>query len=151
MNKELKITKNTSRNVAIAKDRMLGATYKELSKKYGIKDSSISYALNRDEIKDVMNMALNHLATFAPIVVKNYRDLLESKNENIRLKATTNLAQILGIQPSHTPSQINNLYIQQNNINGISDTMREVIKRISIGYNSENDVIDAEFQELINE
>lgn len=145
-----RLGKKGERNLNIAKDRMQGATFRELSKKYGISDASVSYVLSKDEIRDVLDTALNHLASFSPIVVKNYRELLNSKSENIRLKATQALAEILGIKPGANPSVINNLYLQQNNIIGISDTMREVIRGISGVGRADADVIDAEFAEILD-
>ncbi len=144
--KDFKVTKNTKRNIGIAFDKLNGMTYRELSKKYGIKDASISYALNKAEIKDCIETALNHLVSFAPIVVRNYRQLLESKNENTKLKATMALSQILGLTPSHTTSQVHNLYIQQNNINQISDGMRSIIGKLS----GKQDFVDAEFEDILD-
>ena len=139
--------KTAKRNELIVKDRLLGATYRDLTKKYGISNASISYVLSKDEVQEVLADALNHLASFAPIVVKNYRELLNSDKESIQLKATEALASILGFKPSNSPSQINNLYIQQHNMNMITDNMRELINNLS----TQSDVIDAEFQEIISD
>lgn len=145
-----RLGKKAERDLSVVKDKLQGATYRELSKKYGISDSSITYILSKDEIRDVLDTALNHLASFSPIVVKNYRELLNSKSENIRLKATQALAEILGIKPGANPGVINNLYLQQNNIIGISDTMREVMRGISGVGRADADVIDAEFAEILD-
>ncbi len=133
------------RNLAIVNDRLSGATFRELAKKYNISNASISYVLNKDEVKAILNDALNHLASFAPLLVKNYRDLLESSNENIKFKATESLASVLGLKPSNVPSQINNMYIQQN-VGVISESMQELINKIGAPV----EFVDAEFEELIS-
>ncbi len=132
------------RDLAIIEDRLHGATYRDLAKKYGISNASISYVLNKTEVKEILNDALNHLASFAPLLVKNYRDLLDSNNENIKYKATESLAKVLGFMPSNAPSQINNLYIQQN-IGTISETMQDLISKIG----QPSEFVDAEFEEVL--
>lgn len=150
INKIIEYNPKTARNISIYQDRLKGKTYNEIAKKYGISNSSVSYILNKGEIQDLITSALNHLASFAPIIVKNYRDLLNSQDEKIRLKATHTLAQIIGIAPSNKASHIQNLYVTQNNITGISDTMRSIIKGISIDQTGDNDIIDAEFEDILN-
>ena len=133
------------RDMSIAKDHIeKGMVYKDLAAKYGVSTATISYILNRDEVRDVVNTALTHLASFSPIVVRNYEQLLNSKSESIRWKATEGLAKLIGLYPSHTPSQINMLYVQQGNISGISEAMQELITKIG----DKQDFIDAEFEEI---
>ena len=145
--KALTLSKKPKRDLAMVQDRLEGATYKELAKRYGIANASVSYILNKDEMKQILHDTLNHLASFAPIVVRNYRELLNSNKESIRLKATDNLAKILGLTPSHAPSQINNLYIQQNNLGIISDSMKSFINKMT----GQDDFIDAEFTAIIDD
>ena len=145
--KSLTLSKKPKRDLAMVQDRLEGATYKELAKRYGIANASVSYILNKTEMKAILQDTLNHLASFAPIVVRNYRLLLNSDKESIRLKATDNLAKILGLTPSHAPSQINNLYIQQNNLGMISDSMKEFISKMA----GQDDFIDAEFSAIIDD
>ena len=133
------------RNLTIIEDRLTGATYRDLASKYGISNASISYILNKNEVKEILNSALNHLASFAPLLVKNYRELLESDNDNIKFKATESLASVLGLKPSNVPSQINNMYIQQN-VGVISETMQDLISKIG----QPVEFVDAEFDEILS-
>ena len=135
------------RNLMIAKDHISGMTYNQLAKKYDIHNATVSRILNKDEIREVLNEALNHLVTFAPIVVKNFRDMLQSDNKQIQQKATFELSKMLGLSPSHTPTQINLLFNQTNNNVILSDTMRDILTKI----NGNDDFIDAEFSAIIDD
>jgi len=148
------------RDLELARDLLAGSTYAELARRYGISNATISYRLNKPEIKEVIEDALNHLASFAPIVVKNYRDLLSSNSESIRLKATQALADILGLRPSAQQSQVNVLYVNQSEAAGISDAMRNILQQIdkkarrAIADEAapvQPDILDAEFYEVIDD
>jgi len=134
------------RNLKIAKDHLNGATYRDLMQKYDISNASISRILNKDEIKDVLDTALNHLVTFAPLIVRNYRMLLNSDKPSIRLKATEALAKILGISSTHAGTQINMMF-NQNNTTIVSDKMRDIIDKLS----GNDSFIDAEFTSIIDD
>ena len=136
----------TKRNKDIAVDHLSGATYKDLCAKYDVSNASISRILNSREVQDVLNTALNHLASFAPLVVRNYRLLLDSDKPSIRFKATQALAEILGMRPSHAPAQVSIQFNQTNNT-VISDQMREIITGIS----GNTDFVDAEFEAIIDD
>jgi len=139
-------------DLAMVHDALMGSTYADLAQKYGISNASVSYRLNKAEVREVIEDALNHLATFAPIVVKNYRDLLASKSEAMRFKATQALADILGLRPAANQSQINVLYLNQADAAGISDAMRSILQQINTGKDitpRDSDVIDAEFTEIL--
>jgi len=135
------------RDAEIVEARLNGATYDDLARRYEISNSSISRILNKREVKDVLDTALNHLVSFAPIVVRNYRTLLESKDARVRQKATDAMAKILGLTPSHTPAQINALFVQNNSTTIISDKMREIIDQIS----GNHDFVDAEFTAILGD
>ena len=140
-------TRLTNRNSKIVADHLSGATYKELCARYEVSNASISRILSKAEVKDVLDSTLNHLASFAPLIVRNYRALLNSDKPSIRLKATDALAKILGITPTHAPSQINALFVQNNATTIISDQMREIIDKCS----GNSDFIDAEFSAIIDD
>ena len=135
------------RDLQIANDRMQGLTFRELSRKYNVSNSTISRILSKQEIQDVISDSLNHLVTFAPIIVKTYRDLLNSDNDAVRLKCAAELSKIIGISPSHAPSQINILFNQSNNNIIVSDKMREIVNKLA----GNDDFIDAEFSAIIGE
>ena len=133
------------RNAEIVKAHVVeGKTYRELAAAYEISNASVGRILNKAEVRDVLDTALNHLVSFAPVVVRNYRRLLDSKNEGIVLKATEALAKILGVSPTHTPSNVNIMF-NQSNTTIISNQMREIIDGIS----GNRDFIDAEFTAIL--
>jgi len=94
------------RDAEIVEARLNGATYDDLARRYEISNSSISHILNKREVKDVLDTALNHLVSFAPIVVRNYRTLLESKDARVRQKATDAMAKILGLHLHTHPRRL---------------------------------------------
>ena len=57
------------RNADLVKDHISGATYEQMRAKYDVSNASISRILSKDEVQDLINTALNHLATFAPLIV----------------------------------------------------------------------------------
>lgn len=101
----------TNRNRTMAEDRLHGYTYSELSKKYGLAKSTIYSALNNEQIKEIIEVGQREMVSMAPIAVDNYRQLLRSEDEKIRLQASKEVLQTAGIVQSHTPSAI---YMQVN-------------------------------------
>jgi len=135
------------RNAEIVQAHVVeGKTYRELAAAYEISNASVGRILNKAEVKDVLDTALNHLVSFAPLVVRNYRMLLNSENAGIRLKATEALAKILGVSPTHTPSNVNIMF-NQSNTTIISDQMRDIIDGIS----GNRDFVDAEFTAILDD
>lgn len=133
------------RNADLVKDHISGATYEEMRAKYDVSNASISRILSKVEVQDLINTALNHLATFAPLIVRNYRTLLNSDSEKIKLAATQALAEILGVRPTHNQSQITLQFNTQHNTTIISDQMREIIDKIS----GNTEFVDAEFESIL--
>ena len=134
------------RNADLVRDHISGATYEEMRAKYDVSNASISRILSKPEVQDLVNTALNHLATFAPLIVRNYRALLDHADGRIKLAATEALAKILGITPTHAPSQIT-LQFNQTNTTIISDQMRDIIDSIS----GNRDFVDAEFTAILDD
>lgn len=94
------------RDRSIATERLKGKTYRELSARFNLSESSIHRILNDDEIRDVIETGTLEMISLVPKAVGNYEKLLDSKDEKIKLQASKDCLQTTGIIPSHTQSSI---------------------------------------------
>lgn len=94
------------RDRTIAEERLKGKTYRELSEQFGLSKSVLHRILNDDEIRDVIETGTSHMISLVPKALDNYRELLDSKDEKIRLQASKDCLQMTGIMPSHTQSPV---------------------------------------------
>jgi hypothetical protein len=94
------------RDRTIAEERLKGKTYRELSEQFGLSKSVLHRILNDDEIKDVIKTGTSHMISLVPKALDNYQELLDSKDEKIRLQASKDCLQTTGIMPSHTQSPV---------------------------------------------
>lgn len=94
------------RDRTIAEERLKGKTYRELSAQFGLSKSVLHHILNDDEIRDVIQTGTSNMVSLVPKAMDNYRVLLDSKDEKVRLQASKDCLQTTGIMPSHTQSAI---------------------------------------------
>jgi lambda repressor-like predicted transcriptional regulator len=94
------------RDRTIAEERLKGKTYRELSEQFGLSKSVLHRILNDDEIRDVIETATSHMVSLVPKALDNYHELLDSKDEKIKLQASKDCLQTTGIMPSHTQSPV---------------------------------------------
>jgi predicted transcriptional regulator len=106
------------RDATIIAARLAGQTYAEIAKTVGISKGTISRILTDEETRDVIQTGTRLMVNLTPIVVNNYNKLIKSENEEIQLKATNKVAEIIGIAPSHTPNVLINQVINQVNVTG---------------------------------
>ena len=60
------------RNVTIAKKRLQGRTYRELSKEFGISKTQIHRVLNSDECRDIIETGTKEMLALVPKAVDNF-------------------------------------------------------------------------------
>jgi hypothetical protein len=94
------------RDRTIAEERLKGKTYRELSEQFGLSKSVLHRILNDDEIRDVIETATSHMVSLVPKALDNYQELLDSKDEKVRLQASKDCLQTTSIMPSHTQSPV---------------------------------------------
>jgi transcriptional regulator with XRE-family HTH domain len=91
---------------AIAEERLKGKTYRELCEQFGLSKSHLHQILNDDAVKDVIQTGTKEMIALVPKAVDNYKELLSSKDQKIKLQASKDCLQTTGIMPSHTPSPV---------------------------------------------
>lgn len=96
------------RNRTIALDRIKGATYAQLSEKYGLAKSSLHSILSDDEIKEVIDSGVRHAVSLVPKAMGKIEKLMDSDDEKIALQASKEICNITSIAPSHAQ----NVFIQ---------------------------------------
>jgi len=92
------------RDVTIAAERLRGKTYKELSQDFGISKTQVGRILNDAEIKEVIETTQRGMVNLVPKAIENYQTLLDSDDEKIKLTASKEILQTVGVMPSHTQS-----------------------------------------------
>lgn len=125
------------RNLTIAQDRLAGATYRELSKRYGLATSTLHEILTDDEIKDVIETGTKEMIALVPKALDNYTRLLASGNDKIRLEASRDVTKNVGISPSHTQNQV-----IVNMFSGGADMAPEVLNLLRLHAQSAHEIID---------
>jgi hypothetical protein len=94
------------RDKAIAAARLQGATFRQLSKRFGVSTGTVSNILSDDEIRNIIHTGTKEMVGLVPKAISNYEQLLDSTDEKVRLKASQDVLQTTGIMPSHTQSTI---------------------------------------------
>ncbi len=147
---------NVSRNLAIAEGLLQGSSQSELAKQYNLSQSRISRILNTDDaIRTIIQGTTKKLSLLAPTVYANYTDMLaDSEDRPIQLKATQDIARIIGILPTHTSNQFI-LNIMQANViaadpSALSTIMTAVSGRMAQDkalIEPDPDVVEAEYED----
>jgi len=152
--------KQQSRDIAIAQERLSGATYKQLATNHGISTTRISQVLSKPAIKDVLESGAQQIISLIPKAIDVYQSLLDKGSDTIKLKASSDILKTTGLAPSHATTQyLTNIY---NDYSGtLSNTMQDVLthtlstsangNRLPIGHTPHTTTIDAEFSEVIAE
>jgi len=132
------------RNASLANDRIAGMTYRELSKKYSIDQSTVCRTLNKEDIKDVVDQGMIEVIARVPKGIHVVDQALDDYKNNpaVALKASDMVLKVATIAPSNVENQtINNIVNVQNNI-----TLNpNVAKNLGQAFNNnDEDVIEAE-------
>ena len=112
------------RNLSIANDRLAGHTYRQLAKDYNLSTGMISYILNDEEIKDVIESGTRELISRVPLAISRYDKILNSPDHSDHYKAIKDCLQTTGIFPSHTPSTVINNIMTVNTGPSVQDIER---------------------------
>ena len=121
----------TSQEIAIiAQERLQGLTYKELAKIHNIHASNICRALNRDEIKEILETGMQQQIALVPLAVNVLHDTaMQTEDKALRLKASETILKNTGLSPNQTTSitltQILNVHAQE-----IPESVRRIIQGI---------------------
>lgn len=102
--------KRKQRDATMAQLRLEGKSVQDIAKICNVDKSTVSRALNDDEVKAVLESTTRHLARLTPRVFTNY-ELLTSEDmlgwdKKVFLEGTRDLAKILQIAPSPTSNTI---------------------------------------------
>ena len=128
----------TYRDTAMATDKVLGLTYRELSKKYKLSTTAVFHALKKDEYKTMIEGGTAEMLTLIPDAIDVQSLSMAARDEEgnptaLSMKASENVLKMGSIIPSNVTNQtINNIYNQQNNI-VTPDTM-SLVKKIMPGF-----------------
>ncbi len=126
------------RNVAIAKDRGTGMSYKELGDKYGLSKMQIGRILKDDEIKAIIDHTTTNMVALLPeaweVHQKAMRATDKSGNPTANaLRAAETVLKVGAVMPSNVVNQrITNIVNQQNNF--ITPELMEFAKKILPGF-----------------
>ena len=128
------------RDLTIAGKRLQGATYSQLAKEFGMTKANVSYILNDEEIKEVIQEGSRRIVSLVPLAVDTYREVLQGTDNKLKLAAGKDVLQNNRIFASHTENQyIFNIFNQTNNT-----LSPEVLQLLS---NKEDaDVLDIELE-----
>ena len=97
------------RNLAIAEERLKGATEREIAAKFNMSNANAHYILNRDEIKHYIETGTKLLVERIPKAIYHYDKILSDSEHASHYKSIQDLFKATGIFPSHTQNQtINN-------------------------------------------
>ena len=128
----------TARDVTIAQERMVGATYKELADRYSLSKTHIGRILNDEDIKEVIQEGSRRIVELVPLAVDTYREVLQGDDTKLKLSAGKDILQNNRIFASHTDNQyIFNIFNQTNNT-----LSPEVLQLLSTRQASEADILD---------
>ena len=105
--------KRKLRDRTITEDRLAGATYRQLAKKHNLSYPYIGTVLKQSEMKDILETGAQQMITLVPKALDNYRLLLDSDDQNIKLKASQDVCKTTGIAPTHAQS----VYIERLTLN----------------------------------
>ena len=131
------------RHQQIIQDYLLGLNYQQLSKKYSLDKSTISYILNKDDAKKITEKTYLKRVELLPKAIDIERDLLDSDNEGIKLKVIQKLYDDVGIGKADTP-----FALFQSIIIGQLDPAAKRFVESKAADISLLDVIDADFEEI---
>ena len=131
------------RNATIAQDHLNGLNYSKIAKKHGIDKSTVYRALNKVEMKEVIDQGTSQIIALIPKAVDVHLKAMENKeNPALALKASETILKTGAIVPGNTVNQtINNIYKQTNNL--ITDKTVNLVKKILPGFQvDEQEIVD---------
>ena len=94
---------NTS--LQVAQDRLGGAVYRELAQKYNVNESTICRALQKDEIREVLEAGMQQQISLVPKAIDVLQDTLnQTDDKGLRLKAADTVLKNTGLSPNNSTS-----------------------------------------------
>ena len=136
------------RNLAIVGERLKGKTTRQIGKQFNLSSTHISHILNSKDIQPYRDHLYRKLFSIGiNEVPTNYNELLQSENERIKLDATRDIAQIIGISGANTPPALQQ-YIQINQQISVDSELKSAYDQCFSPIDDDIDVIDVESEVL---
>ena len=112
-----------ARNLTMVEDRIKGMTCREIGKKHDLSYGQAANILRSKDIKPLIDKTFKDLVSLgSDNIHNNYADLIKSDNESIKLKATQDLVDLMGMKGDRT-SPVLNQFIQINQVNAIDQAL----------------------------
>ena len=160
------------RDQSIGEERLKGATYNELCKKFNLTLGTIHNILHTDTAaKEVLETGTREMIARLPLAIQNYDEFLHkntspimlrngeplrdengklvlkehNKDKELREKVSTNIIEGIGILGSRTPMHIQNIYIDNRSV--LSPGMVQLLGSPSQDQVVEDDIIEMDTEE----
>ena len=108
--------KKLTQNVTIADLRSQGLSCREISTHLDLSYRQIARRLQDSDVKEILENTVRFYALYAEEIGDSLIGLCGSEKEEIRLKAIDQYYKVLGINTSHAPIFIQNIYQDQRSI-----------------------------------
>lgn len=115
------------RDLTIANMRLEGSTYAEIAKETGVTKATVCNVLKTDHIKEIIEQGTKDLLEAVPNAVQNIVDFSKGDDKHYKYKASKDILEITGIQPSRTQNHfIQQIYIDQRQ-NSIDPNLLQIL------------------------
>ena len=132
------------RNFTIINEQLRGKSCKQIGDKVGLSKMQVSNILRSKDIQPYRDHLYRKLFTIGiNEVPTNYNELLQSENERIKLDATRDIAQIIGISGANTPPALQQ-YIQINQQISVDSELKSAYDQCFSPIDDDIEVIDVE-------
>ncbi len=105
------------RDLQVVAEHISGKSQPTIASEMGLSPARVCQLLSKDAAKALIEQAIHHNISHLDDAVKVHDALLQSEDEQIRLKATQLRYQVTGVTPSHAQSiAIQQIFIGQNQV-----------------------------------
>lgn len=95
-----------ARDEQIAHLRLQGLTYREIAEQAGVSFPHVGDILKREHCQAILEQGTREMLRLVPKAVDNMRDLLDSKDDGLRHKASMDVLKVAGVAPSHAQNTV---------------------------------------------
>lgn len=112
------------RDKAIADAYVKGATWRQMQKQFGLSVGGLGYILKDPEVRDMIDIGIREMVKRLPKTIVITDELLDSKDDKIRLETVKMVQRATGVDQSHAPSVLIQQLIQNNTTVNITPEMQ---------------------------